>query len=166
VVAGLSDPLLRDWAAQTFLAGSLYDVAPLIPICEAAAALLSVPFSSFVRDMSRQAAENDIAGIYKMLFKLVSPSMVMERVPQAARQYFDFVTATVEKVQERHYRTVVTGIPEALMHFYMLVTEAFLGRALTLAGAHGLAMHWLPRLEERPRDGVPMVRLQRDVTWK
>jgi hypothetical protein len=166
LIEALVEPDLRAWASQPFLAGSLYDVGPLMPMCEVAATLMGVPFATFVRDFSRQAAENDIRGIYKMLFKLVSPNLIMERVPQAARQYFDFVTATVEKLGPKHYRTMVTGMPEGLMHFYMLVTEAFLGRALTLAGAQGLSMHWLPYHDAAPRAGVPMVRLQRDVSWR
>jgi hypothetical protein len=162
----LGDPALRAFADQPFLASSLYDVMPIQGMCETAATLMGKPLAAFVRDFSRQAAERDIRGIYKMLLKLVSPGMVMERVPAAARQYFDFVSATVEKLAPNRYRSSALGVPEVLMHFYMLVTEAFLGRALTLAGAFGLEHRWLPPHPDGHKDGLLLMKLQREISWR
>src|SRR4051812_25004889 len=56
LLAAIDDPALRAFASQPFLAGSLYDVVPMLAIVEAAAGLLGKPFSQVVREFSKQAA--------------------------------------------------------------------------------------------------------------
>jgi uncharacterized protein (TIGR02265 family) len=166
VLGAIDDEGLRSYVAQPFLAGSYYDVVPTVALCETGASLLHQPFTTFVREFSSRAAERDTTGIYRMLLKLVSPQLVMERTPAAARQYFDFVEATVEKLGPRSYRTGARGIPEMLAPFYMLVTEAFLTHALELAGAKRPLTRWLPRRPDGVREGVPLSALQREVSWQ
>jgi uncharacterized protein (TIGR02265 family) len=166
LLSALEDEALRSYADQPFLASSYYDVVPTVALCEAAAALLRQPFAAFVREFSSRAAERDTSGIYRMLLRLVSPQMVMERTPAAAKQYFDFVEATVEKLGPKSYRTSARGIPEVLAPFYMLVTEAFLTHALELAGAKRPLTRWLPRRPDGVREGVPLSQLQREVSWQ
>jgi hypothetical protein len=47
----------------------------------------------------------------------------------------------------------------------MSVTEAFLARALELAGAREVRTHWLPVLPAGERDGVALVQVRREMTW-
>jgi hypothetical protein len=161
----LRDPALRTFAEQPFLPSSLYDTLPTVPLCQAAATLLSVSFDEFVRQLSRYSAERDTKGIYRMLLRLVSPAMVMERTPAAARQYFNFVESTVEKVSAKVYRTRARGVPAFLAQFYMLVTESFLRHALTLAGAHNVQNRWKPTEPDGNREGVPLVIVHREMSW-
>jgi hypothetical protein len=166
VLAAFSDPALRAFASQPFLAGSFYDTLPMVALCETAAALMNKPFVQFVREFSAVAAERDTTGVYRMLLKLVSPNLVMERAPAVAKQYFNFVTATVEKVAPKSYRSTAHGIPEVVAQFYMLSTEAFLARALMLAGAVQPLHKWLPLLPEGTKEGMSIVALRREVSWK
>jgi hypothetical protein len=166
LLEALGDPALRAFASQTFLAGTFYDTLPSVPLCETAAGLLQRPFAQFVREFSAVAAERDTKGVYRMLLKLVSPNLVMERTPAAAKQYFDFVTSSVEKLGPKSYRSTARGIPEVVAQFYMLVTESFLGRALTLAGAIEPLNRWLPPTPDGTKEGAPLVILRREVSWK
>jgi hypothetical protein len=165
VLGALTDEPLRAFAAQPFLAGTYYDSLPTLTLCEVGAGLLRQPFANFVREFSAYAAERDTKGIYRMLLRLVSPQMVMERTPAAARQYFDFVEASVEKLGPKSYRTA-RGVPEMLAPFYMLVTEAYLVHALQLAGARRPLHRWLARTLEGAREGVTLARLQREISWQ
>jgi hypothetical protein len=166
LLAALGDPALRAFASQRFLAGTFYDTLPMVAMCEAAAALLQKPFVQFVREFSGVSAERDTTGVYRMLLKLVSPGLVMERTPAVAKQYFDFISASVEKITPKCYRSTARGIPELVAQFYMLSTEAFLARALTLAGAVEPIHRWLPATPDGNREGAPLVMLRREVTWQ
>jgi hypothetical protein len=165
LLAALKDEKLHAFAAQTFLPSTFYDTLPTVPICQVASTLCSVSFDDFVRDLSRYSVERDTKGIYRMLLRLVSPAMVMERIPAAAKQYFNFVEATVEKLAPNAYRSRARGVPSLLAQFYMLVTEAFLRHALTLAGARGVQHQWGRPEPDGLRDGVPLVILQREMRW-
>jgi hypothetical protein len=166
LLAALGDPALRAFATQPFLAGTFYDTLPMVALCETAAGLMQRPFVQFVREFSAVSAERDTKGVYRMLLKLVSPNLVMERVPAVAKQYFDFITASVEKISPKSYRSTARGVPEMVAQFYMLSTEAFLARALTLAGAVEPMQRWLQPTPEGTRDGAPLVTLRREVWWK
>jgi hypothetical protein len=161
----LSEPTVRAFAEQSFLPSTFYDALPTVLLAQAAARLLGVSFDEFVRQLSRYSAERDTKGIYRMLLRLVSPAMVMERTPAAAKQYFNFVESTVEKLGPKTYRSRARGVPQFLAQFYMLVTEAFLRHALTLAGAHNVKHQWAPSQPDGSREGVPLVIVQREMSW-
>lgn len=165
LVTLLDEPELRTFTQQPFLASSFYDALPSMPLCEAAAKALHRPFAQFVREFSAYAAERDTKGIYRLLLKLVSPDMVMERTPAAAKQYFDFVEVTVDKSGPKSFRTMVRGVPRFLAPFYMTVTEAFLSQALRLAGAKEPRHAYPAPLPDGEREGVPLLRLRREVDW-
>jgi hypothetical protein len=166
VLAALPDEPNREFAAQPFLAGSFYDTLPTVTLCEAAAGLVRQPFAQFVRGFSQYTVERDTKGVYRMLLKLVSPHMVMERTPAAAKQYFDFVEASVEKTGPKSYHTVSRGVPELMAAFYMLVTESFLTHALALAGARQPRHRWLGHTPDGNRGGFVTARFQREISWQ
>jgi hypothetical protein len=166
VLAAIGDEAMRNFASQPFLAGTFYDTLPTMALCETGAALLRQPFAAFVRAYSAYAAEKDTKGIYRMLLRLVSPQTIMERTPAAAKQYFDFVEASVEKLGPKSYRSVARGIPEIVAPFYMLVTESFLMHAIELAGAKRPLHRWLGQVSDGNREGVPLAKLQREISWQ
>ncbi|HEX4457318.1 MAG TPA: hypothetical protein VIA18_05080 [Polyangia bacterium] len=166
LVTLIDDPALQTFAQQPFLASSFYDALPTVPLCETAAKVLNQPFALLVRDFSAYAAERDAKGIYRLLLKLVSPDKVMERTPATAKQYFDFVDVTVERGGAKSFRTTVRGVPRFVTPFYMTVTEAFLSQALTLAGAKDPRHAWQAPLPDGERDGVPLLLLRREVSWR
>lgn len=162
----LADAPLGAFARQPFLAGTFYDALPTVPLCEAAAQLVGKSFMTFVREFSRYTAEHDARGVYRMLLRLVSPQMVMERTPAAAKQYFDFVDVAAEKTGPKSYRTTVRGVPRFVAPFYQTVTEAYLSQALTLAGGKEPLHAWGSPMPDGDRDGISLVRLVRDVSWR
>jgi hypothetical protein len=165
LVTTFDDPVLRAFTEQPFLAGSFYDVLPTVPLCEAAAKLLRRPFAQLVREFSAYAAEHDIKGIYRLLLKLVSPEMVMGRMPAAAKQYFDFVATTEQKNGPKSFSGTVRGVPHFAASFFMTASEAFLSRALVLAGAKEPRHAWQAPLPDGEREGVQLVKLLREVNW-
>ena len=165
-LAELRDPELRTFAAQAFLPSGWYDTLPIVHLCNAAALAKGQSARTFVQGLSRFAAERDTKGVYRFLLRLVSADMVMSRTPAAAKQYFDFVDAKAEKLADKSYRTQAHGVPEFLSQLYMTVTESFLVHALTLAGAREVQHRWLPTRPDGEREGIALVLLSREISWK
>jgi hypothetical protein len=160
------DPAMRQFLSQSFLPGGWYDVLPTQPLCQAAARAAKQPLFEHTRKMARESAYRDINGLHRVLLKLASPDMIMERVPSAAKQYYDFVTSRVEKVRPKCYRLTAEGVPAGITALYMAVTEAFLLRALELAGAQEPRQLWHPSQPIGQRHGVTVVQLKREIEWK
>jgi hypothetical protein len=166
LLAEVRDPATREFLAQTFLNGGWYDALPTQPLFQAAGRLAGQNTLDITRQAAAAAAVNDINGIHRVLLKLASPEMVIERVPRAATQYYNFVTSTVEKLGPQSYRLVGEGIPAGIASIYMAVTEAFLLRAIELAGAKEPRNLWHPHKPLGVRHGVTVLQLTRDMSWK
>ncbi|HZS37943.1 MAG TPA: hypothetical protein VFF06_13995 [Polyangia bacterium] len=166
LAAALRDEPLRSFFAQPFLDGSWYDALPLEALCQAIAQLERRPMLELVRDLSRAQVRRDTRGVYKLLLKLVSPETVLERAPRAAQQYFDFVTSTSDRLDERRFRLTGSGIPDFLAPVYMAMTESFLLHALELAGAREPVHRWLEPRPAGERHGVPLVKVEREIVWR
>ena len=165
-VLDAADSDLRDFASQRFLAASWYDALWIAPLGETAAFASGVPYTQLMSDFGVAQAERDIRGVYQVLLRLASPAMVVDRLPRAAKQYFDFVTSELLTRPTRSPADLlVTGIPRQLAPVYLLVTEPFLRRALTLAGAKDVDVT-VSKLENDARvGGVTTVRFTRCISW-
>src|SRR5262245_41713408 len=93
VIAELADDKMQTFMSQTFLPGTWYDTLPTALFFQTAARLARQPLLELTRKMAREAASKDINGIHRFMLKMASPELVMERIPRAAKQYFDFVTS-------------------------------------------------------------------------
>jgi hypothetical protein len=165
VLARLSSPKIVAFLRQPFVAGGWYDVGPLIPFGEAAAQVAGVTHMDFLRQQARAQAQSDINGVYKMLLKLATPEMVMSRLPRAASQYFDFVRAEVKEIGPKHWQSSAHGIPAVAAQQYMTTTEAFVVRALELAGAKNLRHKWFTPEPAGQNAGIAIVSCRRELSW-
>jgi hypothetical protein len=159
------DPELKAFASQRFLAASWYDAIPISAFGEAAALAGNLSYDSLMRDFGTAQAERDIRGVYQFLLRFASPSMVIERLPRAARQYFDFVNSELLTAPRSPAELHVSGIPREFAAVYCLVTEPFLRRALTLAGAKDVQIDVTPFESEPPAHGFAIVRFTRRIAW-
>jgi hypothetical protein len=160
------NPNLTAFASQRFLAASWYDALQISTFGEACADAAGVGYDGFMSDFGAAQAERDIRGVYQFLLRFASPSMVVERLPRAARQYFDFVTSELLTPPRSPAELHVTGVPREFAPVYCLVTEPFLRRALVLAGAKDVTIEVTPFESEAPAHGVPIVRFTRRMTWR
>jgi hypothetical protein len=166
VLRGVDDPDLAAFASQRFLAASWYDALPIPTLGEIAARAAGVAYPELMIAFGTAQAERDIRGIYQYLLRFASPAMVVERLPRAARQYFNFVTSELLTRPARSPSELgVGGIPRAFAPAYVLVTEPFLRRALTLAGAKSVNVESSPFESDAPVQGVPTVKFVRRIHW-
>ena len=165
VLARLTQPKLVAFLGQRFVAGGWYDVGPLAPFGEAAAQVAGLAHLDFLKQQARAQAMTDIHGVYKVLLKLASPEMVMSRLPRAANQYFDFVRAEVKELAPRHWESHAHGIPAVAAGTYMATTEAFVVRALELAGAKNVRHRWFTPEPAGSHQGIAIVTTRRELSW-
>jgi hypothetical protein len=162
----LLDDEVRAFFQQPFLAGSWYDVLPMMPLALAAARVKNVPYAAMLRERGRLQAEADLGGIHKRLLDVGSPEELLSRLPRATSQYFDFGTTDVETAGRGHVVGRRTKMPTALVTWHTSGTEGYLLGALERVGASKPHVRWKNTVEE-PSDGaIPTVTIPFEITWK
>ena len=166
VLGRLRDPELIQFASQRFLAASWYDFVKALRLGEAAAVAARLPYAQLMTAVGTAQAERDIRGVYQYLLRFASPAAIIERLPRVARQYFDFVTSELLTRPATSPATLLlTGLPESLAPTYALLSEPFLRRALTLAGATSVDIT-ISAFEPYELDcGRRVVRFTRRISW-
>jgi hypothetical protein len=162
----LHNPALKTFLSQSFLAGSWYDALALLPLMHELGRELRLPPLQLTRDLARFGVKRDASGIYRVLLKLTSPESLLERSTNTARQYFDFVRSDFTRLAERQYRLQHVGIPAAAAATYMSLVEGFIDAGLGLAGARDVRQVWDKAVPAGTAHGVPIVKLQREITWR
>lgn len=159
------DPRLAPFMSQQFLASSFYDILPLVTSAHVAARLGGRSFGEFLRVRSRDQAERDLGGIYRLLLLWTSPANVVQRYAKIQQQYFSFGAARAEQVSHNHAILTREKIPEMLADWFAAVQPPFLEVALPGAGAKNL----YTRAETIPDGttlGLPAATVVLDVTWE
>jgi len=162
----MHEPLVQAFYAQPFIVGGLYDALPIVPLARAAALVAGIPHLEFLRGHAQWQAHRDIHGVYRLMLKLATPRQVIQALPGTAKRYFDFVRSEIRQLAPGRWEVTIHGVPAPVLLVYKAATEAFIRRALELAGAKGLRHRWV--LEEPAGDvaGVPVLRLQRELSWE
>jgi hypothetical protein len=122
---------------QSFMAGTMYDVLPLVALGYACASIRGESLESFVRMRARYQAERDLQYIRKWLVKMASPSMVARRFPSILTSYFDFGTPESQDLPNGT-RGIVAGVPTVLATWMTATCTGFAEHALEVNGANGI----------------------------
>lgn len=165
VLERIDDPALAKFFAQPFLAGSSYDILPLVPFGMAGARILRVAYPEFVRAGAAFTAKRDMSGIYKVLLKLASPGAVVQRLPRILIQYFNFGKIDGRFISEREYEATVSGMPRPLILWLMNVAHGFIPVVLERAGARHIELRIGQGIVEGEQQGIELVRSSFAVSW-
>lgn len=159
------EPELAEFFDQPFLAGSWYDILPIVSLSQTAARLSGLAHHQLVRQNAAWVAERDMNGVYRFALKLTSPAAVVSRLPRLSLQYFDFGRAEGEMTGDRRFETWRHGIPEVLAQWMIWVTEGFTPVVLEAAGADRVAVS----VPEQQHDGTVLgfstVRMHFVMEW-
>jgi hypothetical protein len=161
----LRDEDVSRFAGQQFTAGGWYDALPMMPLSIAHARVAGVPFHQHLRERGRWVAEQDIPGIYRFLFKLASPEVLVSKLPRAAAMYFDFGDAECKTLRPGHVLTYQSGVPSLLVPLLAATTEGFVAAALEMAGARRPQVRCIATPKDGDRAGLPTMTICLDVTW-
>ncbi len=162
----IDDERLRVFIGQRFLAGSFYDVLPVQPLILAEARACNLPLAVYLRQRSEWQAEQDMAGVYKVLLKLASPEAVLARFPRLATQWLNFAKAElIDKSEPGSRGFVLSGMPAILAAWYVNGLSVYAQHAVKLAGAKKCQVTMLAPEPEGQSSGVDLVRVQFQVQW-
>jgi hypothetical protein len=162
----IEDERLRAFISQRFLAASFYDVLPVHPLIHAEARACNLPLAAYLRQRSEYQAEQDMAGVYRVLLKLASPEAVMARFPRLATQWLNFAKAEMTDKSEGGLRGfTLSGMPAILASWYMNGLAVYAQTAVKLAGAKNCQVTMLAPEPEGQAHGVDVVRVRFQVQW-
>lgn len=165
VLAHLPDAAHRDFVSQTFLPVTMYDALPIRALTEAIAMAEGVPYSASVSDRARMVAQRDVAGLYRLLLRAVSPATAAERLQRAALRYFDFGTLSIRERSRESCVFQQSGWPEVLLPWFVAMLDGYAPVVLGAAGARSAAVtSGLPHIDGR-RAGLDTVSFQITLSW-
>ncbi|HEU4412681.1 MAG TPA: hypothetical protein VFS43_45980 [Polyangiaceae bacterium] len=161
------DDELTRFLGQPFLAASWYDALPMAPLTRAGARAAGLSLAVFSRRRGEWQAQHDVRGVYQTLLRLTSPEVVVERIVRVTSQLFDFGSARLEQLGERHFRLVRAGVPRPLVSWYAALSEPYCLRLLRLAGAQDPVFRPDPVVaDDGIAHGVPTFSISYEARWR
>ncbi len=112
-----------------------------------------------VRHLGRTSTELDAKGIYRLVFKILSPQAVFSQSAKLVNQYFSGVTLQVEELRDGHARARYVGF-RGFNRVLWLELMASGERVMELAGAKALKSRVLKG------GGDQDAELDLDITWQ
>jgi serine/threonine protein kinase len=165
VVASL-DPDLREFCSQPFLAASMYDVLPLVPISVRGAQLAKTPFRDHVRTIGEMQVERDRSGVYKNLLGGSSAEEVLAKIPRLFSQYFDFGSIDAKVTSPTTFEGATRGLPAPFAPWYLLCGEGMMSALLAAVGATNMRLIRRPLVAEEEVQGVRLLTSRFVMRWE
>ena len=161
----VGDSRITSFFEQLFITAGKYDIAPLIALHVAAADLEGTSTEHFCHARSRESAEHDIKGIYRMLLRFTSTTKVAEKLPHAFNRYFSPCRCRLTGVSRGQLRASFAQFPEPTAGWYVQAVEGFVSRALEMAGAEDVRFKWSNVRADDDVAGVSTVALDVEIAW-
>ena len=165
VLEKIADPEAHAFLAQRFLAGSTYDILPLLEASMTAARVAGIPWREFVRGGARRQAERDLNGVYRMFLRLASAGMVVERLPRILVQYLTFGQLEGEQIGPTRYEAKIAGIPKVVSPWLDCVGEGFVPFVMSAAGAKSARFVIHPNEPGGDVRGMELVNARFAIVW-
>jgi hypothetical protein len=160
-----TDPALRDFIERRFDSGGWYDVLPMSPLSEVIAQLMGVETSRYLYERTREHAERDLVGFYRLLIRAVSARTVALFLPKLTSRYHDWGGIEARLRGPRRVETVRSGVPGPLAAWYSTVACSFAETALEIAGASGPCVTLKSCRPDGATLGVATYSQVFEVTW-
>lgn len=165
VLSLLPDEAHQVFCTQVFLPVATYDALPMRTLTEATALAEGSEYAHSVRKRARVVAQRDISGLYKLLFKAVSPATAAERLQKAALRYFDFGDVTILDKGSKHSIISHGGIPRFIIPWYTPMIEGYTAVVLEIAGARNPAARTEIIKRDGEREGIETVIVRVELSW-
>ncbi|NVB39500.1 hypothetical protein G6O69_16785 [Pseudenhygromyxa sp. WMMC2535] len=167
VAGALPEGPHRNFALQEFDADEWYDALPLRPVTEVAAKLARLPWEDSVAERARAAARRDLTVLRRVFVRAAGLGKVVERLQEAALEYFDFgETETSESAEAGGTRLVFHGVPQPLGSWFLPMIRGYGAVLIETAGGREpkIAGRLIPK--GRHGDGMQLVDVRIDLEWR
>jgi hypothetical protein len=166
VLSRLQGDPFRPYYDQLFIMNGDYDASALLRLFNAAAELERRPRGRFIVERSRETADVDVRGVYKLLLGKPSPQRVAERLPIAFERYFAPCAARPLLIEELRFETELSRIPVQMSGLYVNASCGFVTRCLELAGAADVTFEPTATSPGQNLHGLPTVSVRFTATWR
>lgn len=140
-LAALPSEELRRYVGQCFLAGSWYDIYPMLFLDAAAAQAWGLSYDRWLRESSERGAERQLGGLYRPLLRLLSPQTLTSGLLRLGATYFDFLQIRGAPPEEEFHGIRVEGAPALVAYWLRSTLPPYLATALRLAGMDPGRLH-------------------------
>lgn len=159
--SAMPEPDLRAFFAQPFLAGTLYDVLPVIPLASVIAHIEKVAVDELARRTAKLQAVHDVQGVYKRFVQGRDAASFVPRIPKFIMQYTDFGSVEQTEHREADALFVRTGVPKYIVPWFLPMNEAYMEAVLHYLGSHRARVRGnVGSLSEASSDGLATVTLR------
>ena len=166
LLEGITEPELRRFLRQPFLVSGWYDVLPFTELAAVGASAIGTTIAQLASDHSRHQAKEDITGVYRLLMRFTPMDVVVSALPRFAQKYFDFGAYTSERIAERHFRILRSGIPESFALYHSIAGAMYSHTACETSSAYRI-QHTIGELEnDGLAHGVRLKRFQIELRWE
>jgi hypothetical protein len=120
----------------------------------------------YLLERTREHARRDLAGLYRLLMRAVSPRTVALFLPKLTTRYHDWGGIDARLRGPRCVETVRTGVPQPLCAWYATVACVFAEAALEIAGAPGPRVVLSSSVPDGATLGVATHEFVFEITWE
>lgn len=160
----IEQPEFRAFFEQSFVAGHLVDIYPLVAVGHTCARLSGVTFERFIRMRSRHQSEGDLKLFRKLILRVASPGLLASRIPAITASYFDFATAEVVDQRPGAITALMHGVPREIAPWMSYVSDETLRFMLEYNGVKSFQSK-IAFEREGARDGREIVAIRSAMHW-
>ncbi|MCC6811675.1 MAG: hypothetical protein IT381_29865 [Deltaproteobacteria bacterium] len=159
-----TDPALRAFHAQPFMAPTWYDFMPLACAGHTCARAMNMSFEEFIEYRARYQADHDMRGVYKFFLALAPNALLAKKLTGIMVQYFDFGTPLVIAESKGHVVCEVQAMPTLFVPWMRACIKGFVETVLDRAGAKNVKVVTSHTASGTLHD-FPASVLGVDITW-
>jgi hypothetical protein len=160
----LNDPELRAFATQTFVPSNFYDCGPVVALNRVRASLMGISENESFRLGATQQAETDLRGAYSLVLAVLSQSRVLQALSRLTQVYFDWGRSFAEPRGPKYWVAGRSGVPQHLIDWSEVGTQAFTQVALMRTRAKNLSFD-VKRFADGNAHEIETFRFEMHMTW-
>jgi len=165
----LSDPRLREFLHQPFLATSRYDVFPFIPIFAALGRLAGLSFEDIVCRATIDQCRYDAKTVFKMMFSTDKVGNIVDYFPRFNAQYYDFGTYRASLAGPQRIVLELSEIPAYIFPWIGPMHVAYAAEAARIVGAREIQTTSTavePMMKTpKSKPGYSLVKSRSEISW-
>jgi serine/threonine protein kinase len=162
----LGDAHVSKFIRQQFLAGSRYDILPMLPINVAIARTLGKPLATLASEQGTGQAQYDVRYVYRRFFEATPLEAIEEFLNRYGAQYYETGECTTERPEPGHVIIRRRRLPAYVLPWYAPLHSSYGEEIVRLKGARRIEVSIRPPVETGTRRGVAMVDLIVDLRWR
>lgn len=161
----LTDPHMREFFSQIFVAAGWYDILPIVTISKVIGSVMGLEQMEYVRRSAMWHAELDMKTVYKHLASFPTPEALCKRFASIHAQLYNFGKVDILEIDTNRVESVLTGMPAILAPWWQTAAEWYLYVLLDASGARNGRIMFQPGQRNGYQAGMELVTVPAVTVW-